>query len=177
MLGKPAPGVPSFTEPSVIVAEDLAPAETATLDRSLVVGIITQAGGRTSHTAILAAQMGIPAVVQCPAATEIPVGTRVAVDGDSGEVTLSPSGEFVDGLRERRERRAAALTATSGEGRTSDGFHVALLANIGGIKDAEEAGPQDLEGVGLFRTEFVFLSSDKAPTVEQQTDIDRKSVV
>ena len=171
VLGKPAPGVPSFTEPSVIVAEDLAPAETATLDRSLVVGIITQAGGRTSHTAILAAQLGIPAVVQCPAATEIPVGTRVAVDGDSGEVTLSPSGEFVDGLRERRERRAAALTATSGEGRTSDGFHVALLANIGGIKDAEEAGPQDLEGVGLFRTEFVFLSSDKAPTVEQQTDI------
>ena len=98
------------------------------------------AGGRTSHTAILAAQMGIPAVVQCPDATSLPAGTRVAVDGDSGEVTIAPTGEFVEGLRERREKRAAALTATSGDGRTSDGFHVALLANIGGIKDAEEAG-------------------------------------
>ena len=171
VLGVPAPGVPSFSEPSVVVAEDLAPAETATLDRALVVGIITQGGGRTSHTAILAAQMGIPAVVQCPDATSIPVGTRVAVDGDSGDVTLSPTGEFVQALRERRERRAAALTATSGEGRTADGFHVALLANIGGVEDAEAAGPQDLEGVGLFRTEFVFLSSDKAPTVEEQTEI------
>ena len=171
VLGVPAPGVPFFDVPSVVVAEDLAPAETATLDRSLVVGIITQAGGRTSHTAILAAQMGIPAVVQCPDATSIAPGTRVAVDGDSGEVTLSPTGDFVEGLRERREKRAAALTATSGEGRTSDGFHVALLANIGGIQDAEAAGPQDLEGVGLFRTEFVFLSSDHAPTVAEQTDI------
>jgi len=171
VLGVPAPGVPHFDVPSVIVAEDLAPAETATLDRALVPGIITQAGGRTSHTAILAAQMGIPAVVQCPDATQIAPGTRVAVDGDSGEVTLNPTGAYVEGLRERREKRAAALTATSGPGRTKDGHHVALLANIGGIKDAEEAGPQDLEGVGLFRTEFVFLSSDKAPTVEEQTEI------
>jgi phosphotransferase system enzyme I (PtsI) len=171
ILGVPAPGVPDFDVPSVIVAEDLAPAETATLDRALVAGIITQAGGRTSHTAILAAQMGIPAVVQCPDATTIAPGTRVAVDGDSGEVTLNPSGAFVEGLRARREKRAAALTATSGEGLTSDGHHVALLANIGGVKDAEEAGPLDLEGVGLFRTEFVFLSSDRAPTVEEQTEI------
>jgi phosphotransferase system enzyme I (PtsI) len=79
--------VPAFSDPSVIVAEDLAPAETATLDRSLVVGIITEAGGRTSHTAILAAQMGIPAVVQLPGATAIAAGTPVALDGDSGEVT------------------------------------------------------------------------------------------
>ena len=72
VLGVSAPGVPDLTEPSVIVAEDLAPAETATLDRSLVIGILTQGGGRTSHTAILAAQMGIPAVVQVAAATAIP---------------------------------------------------------------------------------------------------------
>jgi phosphotransferase system enzyme I (PtsI) len=81
VLGVPAPGVPSFSEPSVIVAEDLAPAETATLDRRLVVGIITETGGRTSHTAILAAQMGIPAVVQLADAMEIPPGTPVALDG------------------------------------------------------------------------------------------------
>jgi phosphotransferase system enzyme I (PtsI) len=174
VLGVPAPGVPDFTEPSVIVAEDLAPAETATLDRSLVVGIVTQAGGRTSHTAILAAQMGIPAVVQVAAATAIPPGTPVALDGDTGEVTVAPDPELVEAQRRRRERRAAALATSSGPGLTRDGQRVALLANIGGIKDAEEAGAQDLEGVGLFRTEFVFLSADKAPTVEDQANVYRK---
>ncbi|HSF97140.1 MAG TPA: phosphoenolpyruvate--protein phosphotransferase, partial [Ornithinibacter sp.] len=174
VLGVPAPGVPDFTEPSVIVAEDLAPAETATLDRALVVGIVTQAGGRTSHTAILAAQMGIPAVVQLKDATGIPVGTFVALDGDSGEVTIAPDPSIVQEQRVRREKRAAALAGTSGPGTTRDGHHVALLANIGGVKDAEEAAALDLEGVGLFRTEFVFLSADKAPTVEEQTEIYRK---
>jgi phosphotransferase system enzyme I (PtsI) len=174
VLGVPAPGVPDFTEPSVIVAEDLAPAETATLDRALVVGIVTQAGGRTSHTAILAAQMGIPAVVQLKDATGIPVGTFVALDGDSGEVTIAPDPSIVEEQKVRREKRAAALAGTSGPGSTSDGHAVALLANIGGVKDAEEAAALDLEGVGLFRTEFVFLSADKAPTVEEQTEIYRK---
>ncbi len=174
VLGVAAPGVPDFTEPSVVVAEDLAPAETATLDRSLVVGIITEAGGRTSHTAILAAQMGIPAVVQLPGATGIPPGTPVALDGDSGVVTVAPDVALVEAQRVRRERRAEALSATSGPGRTSDGHAVALLANIGGIEDAESAGAQDLEGVGLFRTEFVFLSAEKAPTVDEQAEIYRR---
>ncbi|NHN57339.1 phosphoenolpyruvate--protein phosphotransferase, partial [Calidifontibacter sp. DB0510] len=171
VLGVPAPGVPTLTEPSVIVAEDLAPAETATLDRSLVAGIVTAAGGRTSHTAILAAQMGIPAVVHCTGAMELEPGTRVAVDGDSGEVLRDPSADAVDRLRRRGERRQQALADSAGPGRTRDGHPVALLANIGGVEDAVSAGAQDLEGVGLFRTEFVFLSADNAPTVEQQTEI------
>ncbi|MFC7595883.1 phosphoenolpyruvate--protein phosphotransferase [Terrabacter sp. GCM10028922] len=173
VLGVPAPGVPAFSEPSVIVAEDLAPAETATLDRSLVVGIITEAGGRTSHTAILAAQMGIPAVVQLAGATEIPAGTPVAIDGDSGEVTVAPDMALVTAQRERAARRAEALAALSGPGLTADGQPVALLANIGGVEDAVAAGALDLEGVGLFRTEFVYLSATKAPTVEEQTEIYR----
>ncbi len=174
VLGVPSPGVPDFTEPSVVVAEDLAPAETATLDRSLVVGIITQVGGRTSHTAILAAQMGIPAVVQLAGATEIPAGTPVALDGDTGEVTIAPDPSLVEAQRVRRTKRAEALSGSRGPGVTKDGHAIALLANIGGVKDAEEAGPLDLEGVGLFRTEFVFLSAERAPTVEEQTDIYRK---
>ena len=174
VLGVPAPGVPHFTEPSVIVAEDLAPAETATLDRALVVGIVTQAGGRTSHTAILAAQMGIPAVVQLSGATAIPAGTPVALDGDSGEVTIAPDLALVEAQRVRRERRIEALSHLSGPGATRDGLRVALLANIGGVDDAVAAGALDLEGVGLFRTEFVFLSADKAPTVDEQADIYRK---
>jgi phosphotransferase system enzyme I (PtsI) len=174
LLGVPPPGIPSFTEPSVVVAHDLAPAETATLDRALVVGIVTEAGGRTSHTAILAAQMGIPAVVQLHGATELPVGTPVAVDGDKGAVTIDPTEAFVADLASRRTRREAALAATSGPGATSDGHAVALLANIGGVEDAVAAGPQDVEGVGLFRTEFVFLSSPTAPTVAEQTEIYRQ---
>ncbi|WP_164233998.1 phosphoenolpyruvate--protein phosphotransferase [Microbacterium hydrocarbonoxydans] len=174
VLGVPVPGVPDFDEPSIIVAEDLAPAETATLDRALVAGIVTQGGGRTSHTAILAAQMGIPAVVQLAGATEIDAGTPIAIDGDSGEVMIAPDPEFVEAQRVRRERRAAALAASSGPGRTADGLHIALLANIGGVEDAVLAAAQDLEGVGLFRTEFVFLSADRAPTVEEQTEIYRQ---
>ena len=173
VLGVPAPGVPHFTEPSILVAEDLAPAETATLDRALVLGILTQAGGRTSHTAILAAQMGIPAVVQVPDATSIPAGTAVALDGDSGEVTIDPDPELVAAQRARAVRRAAALATLSGPGVTKDGTPVALLANIGGVDDAVAAGALDLEGVGLFRTEFVFLSSETAPTVEEQVEIYR----
>ncbi|WP_144016142.1 phosphoenolpyruvate--protein phosphotransferase [Demequina sp. NBRC 110052] len=174
VLGVPAPGVPTLTEECVLVAVDLAPAETATLDRAKVLGIVTQEGGRTSHTAILAAQMAIPAVVKVAGATDLEDGVHVLVDGDTGEVHVEPTPELVRELRQRSERRAAALESTTGPGRTSDGRGVQLLANIGGVEDAEAAGREDLEGVGLFRTEFVFLSASTAPTVEEQTDIYRK---
>ncbi|MFW2513896.1 phosphoenolpyruvate--protein phosphotransferase [Demequina sp. SO4-13] len=174
VLGAPAPGVPSFTVPSVIVAQDLAPADTAVLDRALVVGIITEGGGRTSHTAILAAQMGIPAAVQVPRATDIPTGTVVALDGDSGAVTIEPGQVFLDEQARKRELRIDAFSRATGPGATRDGHPVALLANIGGVDDAERAGGLDLEGVGLFRTEFVFLSAETAPTVEEQTEIYRQ---
>ena len=171
LLGKEDPGVPEFDVPSVIVAHDLAPAETATLNPSMVRAIITEAGGRTSHTAILAAQMGIPAVVQLAGATAIAAGTMVAVDGDSGEVTIDPSAEYQRDIIGKRERRRAALAGSAGPGRTKDGYPVMLLANIGGVEDAVSAASQDVEGVGLFRTEFVFLSRDTAPTLAEQTEI------
>ncbi|MFK5633624.1 MULTISPECIES: phosphoenolpyruvate--protein phosphotransferase [unclassified Ornithinimicrobium] len=174
VLGVPAPGIPELTGPSVVVAHDLAPSETATLDRSKVVAIVTSAGGRTSHTAILAAQMGIPAVVQVAEATALPVGTLVAVDGDAGEVVVDPSEDFVASLSVRRAKLTAALSGSAGPGVTRDGHAVALLANIGGVADAVEAGAQDLEGVGLFRTEFVFLSADTAPTLDEQAEIYRQ---
>ncbi|WP_062318013.1 phosphoenolpyruvate--protein phosphotransferase [Demequina maris] len=171
VLGVPAPGVPTLEGPSVVVAHDLAPAQTAALDRNHVVAIVTAAGGRTSHTAILAAQMGIPAVVQLHGATEIPEGTSVAVDGDAGEVTLDPDMALIEAQRERRERRAAALAGVSGPGATRDGHAIALLANIGGVDDAIAAGAQDVEGVGLFRTEFLYLSASSLPSVDEQAAI------
>jgi phosphotransferase system enzyme I (PtsI) len=118
--------------------------------------------------------MGIPAVVQVGHSTELPVGTLVAVDGDAGEVVVDPSEDFVASLTVRRAKLAAALSGTAGPGVTRDGHAVALLANIGGVADAVEAGAQDLEGVGLFRTEFVFLSADTAPTLDEQAEIYRQ---
>lgn len=174
VLGEPPPGVPPLTGECILAAMDLAPAETATLDRSKVMGIVTEQGGRTSHTAILAAQMGIPAAVKVAGATEIPDGTMVLIDGDAGQVHIEPSGDLVDRLGERSKRRDAALADTSGPGMTKDGKRIALLANIGGVEDAIAAGESDVEGVGLFRTEFVFLSASTAPTVEEQTEIYRQ---
>ncbi len=171
LLGEPEPGVPELTGPSVVVARDLAPAETAVLDKEKVRAIVTESGGRTSHTAILAAQMGIPAVVQLPDATSIPAGVVLAVDGDAGEVTIDPDEAVRSELVRKAEARQAAVRESHGPGLTSDGHAVALLANIGGPDDAEAAGTMDLEGVGLFRTEFLFLDADTAPTVEEQTEI------
>jgi phosphotransferase system enzyme I (PtsI) len=171
LLGLEDPGVPELTRPCVIVAHDLAPAETAGLRRDLVLAIVTESGGPTSHTAILAAQMGIPAVVQVPRALAIGVGTVLGVDGSSGEVFIDPDPDTRVELVRRSERRTNALGTTSGPGMTSDGHPVALLANIGTVQDAERAGAGDVEGVGLFRTEFLFLDRETAPTLEEQVAV------
>lgn len=171
LMGVQDPGVPDLTTPSVIVAHDLAPAETANLRPALVLAIVTESGGPTSHTAILAAQMGIPAVVQLRDAVAIPAGTAVAVDGTTGEVFIDPDSATQADLLRRSERRAVALGSASGPGATSDGHAVALLANIGTADDAEAAGQLDVEGVGLFRTEFLFLDQETAPTLDEQIGV------
>lgn len=170
LRGVPAPGVPEFSVPTVLVALDLAPAETATLSPDTCLGILTEAGGPTSHTAILAAQLGIPAAVKVSGILEVEEGQTVALDGGVGEVIVNPTDEDVEQLAERSRRRAAALAGSSGEGATRDGVKVALLANIGTPEDAVKAASFDLEGSGLFRTEFLFLERDDAPSLEEQTD-------
>ncbi len=169
LLGQPEPGVPTLTTPSVLAAVDLAPAETATLTVETCLGIITSAGGPTSHTAILAAQLGIPAIVQATGILDVPFGTNVALDGGVGEIIIDPSEAEQQALADRKARREKALAAGSGRGMTKDGHPVALLANIGTAADARKAAAQDVEGVGLFRSEFLFLDRDTAPTVEEQT--------
>ncbi len=171
LRGLPAPGVPDITEPVIIVARDLAPAETATLHPDTVLGIVTQEGGPTSHTAILAAQLGIPCSVKTKGALDaINSGDTVAIDGGVGEVIVSPTSDEVSQLKDRAERRARALAGSSGEGATRDGHKVALLANIGTVDDALNAAKFDLEGSGLFRSEFLFLGRDEAPSLEEQTE-------
>src|SRR5919108_620278 len=101
------PGVPLLTRPSILVARDLAPADTATLDPDLVLGFVTELGGPTSHTAILAKQLGIPAVVGCPDAAAFDDGVQVVVDGSAGEVTVDPSEDMLAGIAARAATRAA----------------------------------------------------------------------
>lgn len=168
LRGLPAPGVPVFDEPVVLVAHDLAPAETATLDPATVKGILTEVGGPTSHTAILAAQLGIPAIVKVKGILEVEEGELLALDGGVGEVVVSPTAEEIEQLEERSRRRATALAGSSGEGATYDGYRVKLLANIGTVDDAQRAAAFDLEGAGLFRTEFLFLDRAEAPSLDEQ---------
>ncbi|WP_432562151.1 phosphoenolpyruvate--protein phosphotransferase [Kineococcus sp. SYSU DK003] len=170
VLGRPEPGVPELLGPSVVVARDLAPADTAALDLSHVAGIVTELGGPTSHTAIIAAQFDIPCIVRVAGALDVPAGTTVAVDARTGTVTLDPPADLVEQIRTRRSVRAALAASAGGPGRTADGTAVQLLANVGTLEDAERAAAQDVEGVGLFRTEVLFLDRASAPTLQEQTE-------
>src|SRR4029453_579491 len=157
--------------PFVLVALDLAPADTATLDKERVKAIITEEGGPTSHTAILAKSLGIPAVVTCHGAPAIPEGETVLVDGTEGTVVVGPNEATVKEALDAEQRKLAALQSVSGPGRPSDGHAVQLLVNIAGDKDLEPAAAADSEGVGLFRTEFLFLGRPNAPTLEEQQSV------
>jgi phosphoenolpyruvate-protein phosphotransferase (PTS system enzyme I) len=167
LRGLPMPGVPDSDEPFVLVARDLAPADTALLDPAKVVAFVTEEGGPTSHTAILARSMGVPAVVACPGCTALAEGTVVLVDGGSGDVRPDPSAEEVARVRAAAGARSAALAAT-GPGRTADGHAVPLLANVGGPQDVAAALEHGAEGVGLFRTEFLFLDRTTPPGEDEQ---------
>jgi phosphotransferase system enzyme I (PtsI) len=168
VLGKKPPGLPAMSEPSVVVAADLAPADTATLDLDHVVAIVTELGGPTSHTAIIAAQLDLPCIVRVAGALELADGDVVAVDAAHGAVVKDPDDELRKSVQARATARAALKQSGGGPGRTKDGKAVQLLANIGKVEDAEKAAKEDLEGVCLFRTEVLFLDSKTAPTVETQ---------
>ncbi len=154
----------------VLVAKDLAPADTATLDASEVLAIVTEQGGPTSHTAILARGLGIPAVVAVRGARDAAAGQDVIVDGDLGEVHVAPDPTLISALQQREERRRNRASKTSGPGRTSDGVDVKLLVNVGTLADASAASEVDAEGVGLFRTEFLFLGRTDEPTIDEQVE-------
>ncbi|MGB8020366.1 MAG: phosphoenolpyruvate--protein phosphotransferase [Candidatus Nanopelagicales bacterium] len=169
LLDVPAPGIPELTEPSILVALDLAPADTALIDKSMVLAFATQEGGPTSHTSILARNLGIPAVVGCKGVRELPAGSRVLVDGTSGKVVIDPPDELVAELSGHDAKRRAALAAVgNAPGKTADGHKVPLLANIGGPEDVGKALDNGAEGVGLFRSELLFLDRADAPSEDEQ---------
>ena len=168
LRGVPAPGVPDPGHPFVLVAKDLAPADTALLDLDKVLALVTTEGGPTSHTAILARGKGIVAVVGAAEAAGLTDGETVIVDAAGGVVVTEPTADELDEAGRRAAARAAAASAPLTPGALADGTPIPLLANLGNPEAAAEAVALGAEGVGLFRTEFLFLSSDRAPTVEQQ---------
>jgi phosphotransferase system enzyme I (PtsI) len=170
ILGVAPPGVPDSAEPFVLVGVDLAPADTVTLDPAKVVAIVTEKGGPTSHTAIVARALGIPAVVGCAAAAGLENGRRIVVDGTLGRITVDPDDELVSRIGRETTALAARLGKHSGPGATSDGHPVKLLLNVGGAAGIDDAGAADSEGVGLFRTEFLFLDRIEAPSLDEQRE-------
>ncbi|MFE3661185.1 phosphoenolpyruvate--protein phosphotransferase [Streptomyces sp. NPDC059165] len=167
LLGLPMPGLPDPGHPYILVADDLAPADTAVLDPASVLALVTVRGGPTSHTAILAKALGLPAVVGCSPAAALDDGRNVLVH--DGTVHVDPSPETV-AEADRRERRRRGLAATvQGPGRTADGHPVSLLVNLGAPHELPRAAATEAEGVGLFRTEFLYLDRSEPPGPDEQT--------
>jgi phosphotransferase system enzyme I (PtsI) len=170
LLGEPTPAIPDPGTPFILVARDLSPAVTAGLDPKQVLAIVTERGGPTSHTAVLAKSLGIPAVVGCPGVAALRSGQRVLVDGLAGEVIVDPDAQ----VRATAGRAAAdgpvgtAEAAPVGPGRLADGRPVPLLAAVGGASDLEAALAAGAEGIGVFRTEFAFLDRMEPPSVAEQ---------
>lgn len=158
---------------SILVAENLSPSDTVQLDREKVLGFCTTSGGATSHVAILARSLGIPAVAGIDRrALDIPEGTEVVLDGDLGEVRLNPNWiekeKILDHQREVQNRRKTALTQAKEAAVTMDGKTIEVAANIGGLEDAKKAVELGCDGVGLLRSEFLFLERATAPSEEEQ---------
>jgi multiphosphoryl transfer protein len=164
---------PPYPEGSILIAEDLTPSDTATMESGAVVGFATVRGGATSHVAILARSLEIPAVAGAePRVLEIANGTPVILDGAKGWLTLNPPAEEVKRIRERQARHRAEREENMAHALepalTTDGQRIAILANIGAVKDAQQLVSLGGEGVGLLRSEFLFMNRASAPNEEEQ---------
>ena len=164
----------SFPPGTILLADDLLPSHLLGLDTASIVGFCVERGGPTSHVAILAATMGLPALVAVgPALAEITAGTPLILDAGAGLLHVAPDAETLATAQTaydaQTERRRAALANAARECRTQDGVRIEAFANLGSADDAEAAVRNGAEGCGLLRTEFLFLERDSAPSVEEQT--------
>ncbi|HEX5951359.1 MAG TPA: phosphoenolpyruvate--protein phosphotransferase [Actinomycetota bacterium] len=172
LLGVPPPR-PRLEGPGILVAPDLTPADATGLDPALALGIATAFGGPTSHAAILARSLGIPAVVGLgEPALEVAEGTALALDADAGLLYVEPSAELTAHLEERRRARAEADRSARAEARapaiTLDGATVEVAANVGSPEEIAAAVEAGCDGVGLFRTEFLFMERGRMPSEDEQ---------
>lgn len=164
-----------LTYPAVILGDDLTPSDTVSLDKDLVLGFATARGGPTSHTAILAKAFGLPAVVGLgEEILSVPNGTMVMVDGTLGTVAVTPDdaslSTFIEKEKIAEQEQAVARDAAQASALTAEGERVEVVANIGGITDAPLGIQNGAEGVGLFRTEFLYLDRNALPTVDEQVE-------
>lgn len=172
LLGLEIPDLTAINEPSIIVAHDLTPSDTAQLNE-YVKGFVTAIGGKTSHSAIMANSLEIPAVVGTTGILEaVNTGDVIGMDALDGEVFVNPDAETVERLavkeKEYKEEKQALKVLINAKSVTVDGHEVELAGNIGNAKDAEQVIANGGEGVGLFRTEFLYMDNDHFPTEEEQ---------
>ena len=160
-----------LTQPSIVVADDLTPADTAALDLQYALALVVAKGGPTSHTAIVARGLGIPAVVGCTGADTLVGGELLLVDGREGAAIVGADSNEVAARHAREDALRARAAAVTGPGRLSDGTPVTLLANAGNVDAVVAAAAAGAEGVGLFRTELLFMDRQTEPTVEEQASL------
>jgi phosphotransferase system enzyme I (PtsI) len=168
LTGQGEPGVPTPDEPSILLADDLAPADTAGLDPARIVGLATRLGGTTSHTAIIARQLGLPCVVAVGGLDGVPAGVTVLLDGEQGTITVDPDPDEARARVQAARVAAEALAGYEGPATTKDGFAVQVLANVQDGAGARAAEAAHAEGVGLLRTELAFLGHAEEPSVDEQ---------
>lgn len=167
LWGVDPPGIPHSETPFILVAEDLSPADTATLNPAKVLGLVTAKGGPQSHTAIIARSLGLPAVVAAEGVGALEDSAEIHVDASTGLIST----EITEKLRAEAEafrERLSRIPSFSGLGRLADGTKLPLLANVGNAEEARTAVSANAQGVGLFRTEFLFLARDDEPDKAQQ---------
>jgi phosphotransferase system enzyme I (PtsI) len=160
-----------LTEPTVIVAQDLTPSDTASLDLKFALALVCSHGGATSHTAIVARGLGIPAIVGATGVMDVSDGTQVLVDGRTGSFTTEPSHDEISHLRTREESVRKRSESVSGPGKLRDGTGIEILGNAGTVDDVHSAIKVGAQGIGLFRTELLFLNSRTEPTVSDQVEM------
>ncbi len=173
LLGVSEVDLSSLTQPSIIVAKDLSPSDTVRLNKQMVLGFLTALGGPTSHTAILAKALSLPAVLGVgDAVLEIGSGVTVALDGSNGEVVADPDkktqADFVQRKAIFDDQSAAALTRAHEPATTKDRVEVEIVANVGNPEDTQQALDHGAEGIGLLRTEFLYMERPSAPDEGEQ---------
>ena len=176
LLGKPLPNPALIDEEVVIIADDLTPSDTAQLNKNLVRGFATNIGGRTSHSAIMARSLEIPAVVACKTITDdVQDGDMIALDGIEGVVMINPDEATIQEYTTKRDEykayREELKKLVNEKTVSTDGKHVELVANIGSPKDLEGVRENGGEGVGLFRTEFLYMESAELPSEDKQYEV------
>ena len=175
LRGEEEPGLPQVNGEVVLFADDLSPADTAALDTNHFVALVTELGGPTSHTAIIARQLNVPCIVAVGSAlNDIKAGDKVLVDGALGTITLNSDPEIAVAAVAESKLLAERIAQWRGPAETKDGHRVQLLANVQDGNAARIASDTQAEGIGLFRTEMCFLSALEEPSVDEQAEVYKK---